>query len=192
MKNKEIRERLEKILPENRYEHTLSVAKLAAKLAKKYGEDPKKAKKAGLLHDCAKGSEQIYFEKYEDKYSLNQAFFQEKVKLHSYLGYIVAKEEYGVLDEDILNAIKYHTTGRMAMSKLEKIIYVADAVDYTRKYSGVEKLRDLAFEDLDLALIEVMNKSLIYIIDNKMLCDIETVEARNYYIMKELNIRGKK
>lgn len=192
MKNKEIKARLEKILNKNRYEHTLSVAKLGAKLAKTYGEDPKKAKKAGLLHDCAKGSEQIYFEKYEDMYDLDQAFFQDKVKLHSYLGYIVAKEEYGVLDEDILNAIKYHTTGRVEMSKLEKIIYVADAVDYTRKYAGVEELRNLAFEDLDLALIEIMNNSLIYIIKNKMICDIETVKARNYYIMKELEIRGKK
>ena len=127
----EIKEKLKESLSKSRYEHTLGVANTATCLAMRYEYDLEKAYLAGLLHDCAKAT--------PDKDKLRECrennipiTRQEELLphlLHAKLGEFKAKNEYGIDDPEILNAIKFHTTGRVNMSLLEKIIFVADYIE---------------------------------------------------------------
>ena len=106
--------------------------------------------------------------------------------IHSYLGALFAREFYGIDDEDILNAITYHTTGRANMSDLEKIIFLADYIEPLRNFDGVERARELANKDLDAAMYFALNNTLKFLVERDNYIVVETVLARNYY--KEMNI----
>ena len=153
---KEIRDRI----GEKRFLHTLRVRDTAIELAKIHNVDLESAEVAGFLHDCA----QI---------------------IHSYLGALYARELYGIEDEDILNAITYHTTGRANMSDLEKIIFLADYIEPMRNFDGVERARHLAKKDLDAAMYFALNNTLKFLVEHDTYIVPTTVIARNYY--KELN-----
>ena len=122
---------LESELAYGRFVHTLDVASTAAGLAMCYGADLDKAETAGLLHDCTKCMNLSKMLKICDKAGLNLSDFERNSVslLHSKAGAVLAQAKYGVKDEDILNAIRYHTTGRPGMSLLEKIIFVADYIE---------------------------------------------------------------
>ena len=148
-------EKLKEILSEKRFRHSLGVAKEAKRLAKLYGADEEKAYTAGLLHDCAKGysiEEQI---KLCDKLNvkLDESLRICPPVIHGFLGAEVAKKEYGISDDEILQSIKYHTVGRAGMSLLEKIIYIADMTEENRDFDGVDELRDAVNKDLNEALL---------------------------------------
>jgi len=87
-----------------------------------------------------------------------------------------------IKDKGIFNAIAYHTTGRKNMTLLEKIIYLADYVEPLRKYPGVEELRELAFKDMDIALIKSFDITIKYVIDKGQMLHLNTIEGRNYLI----------
>ncbi len=165
MDKEEIILHLEKILNPQRFSHTINVANCAVSLAQIHGEDTEKAYLAGLLHDCAKCysadelSEKIksYGIKLDDTSKKSPQLW------HSYVGACEAKSIYGVCDDDILNAVYYHTIGRQNMSKLEKIIYLADAIEPSRSYSGVEELRKLSKISLDEAVLEYTKRSIEFI-----------------------------
>lgn len=156
---KYIEEDLKSKLSENRFKHSLRVADYCVKLARIYGENEKRAYLAGLIHDCAKGLEEFYVLKNivdSDILDSNRDSFY---LLHSNIGEKVAKKIYGINDEKILNAIKYHTTGRANMSLLEKIIFISDKIEPNRDYKDVENLRKIADEDIDLAIIRFLYDS---------------------------------
>ena len=125
----ELRKTIEQELSSKRYQHTLGVSYTAACLAMAHDADMDHAMIAGLLHDCAKplkGEEQITF---CEKYHLEISEVERQnpsALLHAKVGAHLAQTRYGVTNPDILNAIKYHTTGRPKMCKLEKILYIAD------------------------------------------------------------------
>lgn len=149
---KEIMPYIEEHLKPSRLEHTLNVTKVAKEMAERFGEDVYKAEIAALLHDMAK---------YEKKPGVNMDF------AHSKIGAEMSREIFGIEDEDILNAIAYHTTGRAGMSKLEKIIFLADAIEPGRTYPRVDEIREVAETDLDKACILSLERTIEHVRDEK-------------------------
>lgn len=159
----------------DRFTHSLGVEQTAVDLAKRYGADVSKAGLAGLLHDITK---QMDNEKLKAKFGISSP--TEKT-LHGPTAAEWLRYHGYVTDEDVLNAIRYHTTGRPAMSRLEKIIFIADAIEPGRKYPDVEILRDYAEEDLDKAVLFALERSLHTILERQSLIDPDTVAAYNDY-----------
>ena len=167
---------------EKRFNHCLRVMDTALKLNPGIEED--KVKTAAILHDCAKYNEKKYMKIYGNNIDAYQVQF--KAVLHSFLGAEVAQKEYNITDNDVLDAIRYHTTGRENMTTLEKIIYLADAIEPNRDYPGVDDIRSLAAKDFDQAILYSLNHNISYIIEKNNLIHPLTIDARNYLI-KEKN-----
>lgn len=180
----ELRKAMRAVQDSARYEHTLGVAYTAACLASLYGEDTKKAMRAGLLHDCAKcidSKEKLFL---CEKYGLEVNAFERRNPslVHAKLGAKLAEVTYDVADEDILNAIRYHTTGRPCMSLLEKIIFTADYIEPGRtKASHLTQIRQLAFSDLDKAVVMILQNTLAYLERCQEEIDPATRETLAYY-----------
>ena len=174
--------RLLEDIGKKRYDHSLRVAKLAEKLANIYKVDSKNAYIAGLLHDCAKYNEKKYLDLLNIDYKNYPVFSINGPVLHSFLGADLAKKVYNTSNEDILSAIKYHTTGKNNMTDFEKIIFIADAVEEGRKYDGVDAIRELAFVNLDKAVLTILDNNIKFLISKKALINPLSFEARNYII----------
>ena len=181
----ELRKAMEQELSSKRYLHTLGVSYTAACLAMAHGADMESAMTAGLLHDCAKplkGEEQIALcEKHQldisDVERLNPSAL-----LHAKVGAYLAQSRYGVTVPDILNAIKYHTTGRPKMSKLEKILYIADYIEPGRKHvADLEQIRQMAYQDLDATMARILENTLAYLKTTDGQIDTMTEETYQYY-----------
>ena len=184
-----ISKKLMKELDEDRYRHTQGVMYTSAALAMRYGADLKKALLAGLLHDCAKcipGHTKI---RMCEKYNLEISEIERKNPslLHAKLGAYLAKDKYDIEDEEILMAIRSHTTGRPGMSLLEKIVYIADYIEPMRyKASRLPEIRKLAFEDLDECMYEILKDTLEYLEEDSA-DDIEPTSKEAYIYYKELH-----
>ena len=180
----EMREKLKEKLPAKRFEHSLGVEYTAGTMAFVHGVDYEKALIAGLLHDCAKyvpNDKKI--SKCEKRGILiSECEYKNPELLHAKLSAVYAKEKYGVTDEDILSAITYHTTGRPAMTTLEKIVYIADYMEPGRKeLPNMMDVRYLAFEDIDKCLYRILRDSLVYLKAQDMPIDQTTEETYQYY-----------
>lgn len=188
----DINKQLEKMLPKKRFKHSLNVANTSIKLSKIYNYDKEKAYLAGMIHDCAK-----YLNKEEVKYYVAKYKIElddlEKNNLalsHSIIGCYIAKYEFKIEDEEIISAVKYHTTGKSNMNLLEKILYIADLIEEDRSFPGVELLRELTYEgSLDEALLISFNNTIKFVIDNQQLIHPRTIEARNYLMQQKLVLR---
>ena len=175
---------LEQELNYKRFIHTLSVAGTAASLAMCYGADVQKAEMAGLLHDCAKCIDVRKMQRLCEKAGLEISPYEKNSGslLHSKAGSVLAAEKYGYTDPDLLNAIRYHTTGRPGMSLLEKIIFVADYIEpgrYTAQNLSV--IRKMAFEDIDEALLKILYDTLVYLNSTGNPVDPMTQKTYDYY-----------
>ena len=176
MKNIEfMKEYLEENLVKGRYLHTLGVVETAKDLAKRYGVDIKKAEIAALAHDIAKNLSSEQLLKIVDEKNTRELW-------HSIVGPIVARERFGIVDEEILSAIRWHTTGKENMSKLDKIIYLADMIEPSRDFSMVEELRNDSKDDLDKAMLNALTYTIKYLLEKGCLIDVNTVKARNYLL----------
>ena len=179
----EIKEYLQKNLKPSRYEHILGVAETAKKLASVYGVDENKAEIAGLAHDVAKNlsrEEMLQIIK-ENNISLSLVEENNLNLWHSVIAPIVAKNELQINDEEILESLRWHTTGKENMSVLEKIIYIADMIEPGRRmFDGLEEIRSATFENLDKGVYVGLTHSIKYILDNDHLIDENTIRARNY------------
>ncbi len=180
-----IRKAMEKELDAKRYEHTLGVAYTAASMAMCYDVDVNCAIVAGLLHDCAKC---ISHEKKisiceKRKLHITETERKNPSLLHAKVGSILAMEEYDVDDIDIVNAIMNHTTGRPGMSALEKIIFIADYIEPGRnKAKNLAQIRKMAFENLDCALIKILQDTLEYLEESEEDIDTKTKETYEFYV----------
>lgn len=174
------------ISPE-RYIHSINVSTTAKKLAEFYHYDSSKAETAGLVHDCARDIDRSLQVKYLAEEGINADDLTLSVKelLHGPAAVHICRSVFGIEDEEILMAVRYHTTGREDMSLLEKIIYLSDFIEPGRSFDGVEELRRLAFEDLDRALLLAFNLSIKYILSMNGLIQMNTILSRNY-LLKEL------
>ena len=149
-----IRESLASLLHPDRYQHSLSVALTSACLAMRYGVDVERAYLAGLLHDCEKYGAESYLDRAKEAgIEITDTELESPGLLHAPLGAYYAKERYGVTDEEILSAIRYHTIGRAAMTMLEKIVYLADYIEPLRTgLKDLDAIRAVSFTDIDRAI----------------------------------------
>ncbi|MBR4980946.1 MAG: bis(5'-nucleosyl)-tetraphosphatase (symmetrical) YqeK [Lachnospiraceae bacterium] len=183
-----IRKQLIKALDSKRYEHTQGVAYTSAALAMRYGEDIRKAELAGLLHDCAKcldNEKKINICKKND-ISISDAEQRNPFLLHAKVGGHLAKTKYKIDDEDIINAILYHTTGRPGMSLLEKIVYIADYIEPGRDHEpNLDEVRSLSFQDLDEALLRILEDILVHLKESSKEIDPMTQMTYEFYKRKQ-------
>ncbi|MCD8326200.1 MAG: bis(5'-nucleosyl)-tetraphosphatase (symmetrical) YqeK [Lachnospiraceae bacterium] len=182
---RKLRKKMRKVQDEPRYEHTLSVAYTAANLAAVYGEDVDKALRAGMLHDCAKCLPDHDKLELCKKYHIRVTDMERRNPslVHAELGACLAKDTYEETDQDVLNAISSHTTGRPGMSLLEKIVFVADYIEPGRtKAAHLREIRKLAFEDIDQAVIRILQDTLEYLSKAKSDIHPGTQLTLNYYL----------
>ncbi|MST80809.1 HD domain-containing protein [Lachnospiraceae bacterium Oil+RF-744-WCA-WT-13] len=176
--------KLQKALTENRYRHTLGVTYTACALAMVYGEDLDAARTAGLLHDCAKcipNSEKISICK-KKQLDVTEFELDHPVLLHAKLGVFVAQNEYGITDTGILDAIRWHTTGKPDMTLLEKIVFISDYIEPNRtKQPHLAEIRKTAFADIDLCLYMILKDTVEYLSENPKSMDTMTTSAYEYY-----------
>ena len=181
----EIYQDVQKRLSEYRFTHSIGVAKKAKELAKIYGVDEKVAEKVGIAHDLAKELSDTEMLNYanSNNIEIDEIEKNQPDLLHGKIAADIAKKEYG-FNEDMQNAIRWHTTGRTNMSKLEKIIYIADKTEENRKGDrfDLEKSRALSKQDLDKTIIFLMDEFIIYGIKNERIIHPCSVSARNYLL----------
>ena len=155
---------------------------MAQDLAQIYEVDEEKAYIAGLTHDCAKYNEEKYIEKLNIDISTYNVISLKDPVLHSFIGAEVAKKVYNISDKDILDAIRYHTTGKESMTILEKIIFIADAIEPRRDFEGINNIRDASRKDLDKTMLMLLDSSIIFLISKKAIINPLSFIARNYLI----------
>lgn len=177
-------------ISERRWKHSLRVLDTALELGKIYGGDQNQITRAALLHDCAKIRDKSLLLKKAKSFGiiLDEIMLKNKELIHGPLGARIAEKEFQVRDKDVLDAIRYHTTGRASMSKLEKIIFLADIIEAERDYPGVEDIRKLAYIDINKAIILSIDLTLEFLIREKLLISKDTIEARNY-LKIEIEVR---
>ena len=182
----QMREKLKKVLTEKRYNHSLGVMQTAVELANHYGADPHKAAVAGLLHDCAKNySEQDMFSLCEEyKVEIDDTSRHATGLIHGFLGAEIARNCYGITDPEIYDAIYYHTIGKPDMPLLTKIIYISDGIEPGRNFEGVERIRDMVFDDIDRALVLQTDYTIHSVINRGGLLHANTIDTRNFYLKK--------
>lgn len=172
-----LRERLDDF----RFEHSMAVARQSVVLAERFGEDKEKAYVSGLLHDICKNlkrEEQLQF------FSTSAIMLTETEKKspkvwHAISGAQFLKDNLKITDQDIINAVRYHTTGRAGMSKLEKIIYIADLTGLDRTYPDVDVLRKIVEESLDEGLIYALKFTVTSLISKEQPIHPDTLNAYN-------------
>ncbi|MBU3072996.1 bis(5'-nucleosyl)-tetraphosphatase (symmetrical) YqeK [Clostridium estertheticum] len=184
---KEILDYIKKNLKESRFKHSVSVSKTAIELATIYGQNIEKARIAGLVHDCAKNlaDEQLIKMATDHNIELDEVSRQSPQIIHGLVGSIIARDVMEIHDEDILNSIKYHTTGRRDMSILEKIIFISDYIEPLRTFNGKDEVRRLSKVNLDVAVILCLENTIKYVISQKRLLHIDTIYARNYLLSEK-------
>lgn len=180
MNREEALQIVRKQMPEHRYIHTLGVTDSAVKLAEKYGANVRKAELAGIFHDYAK---------YRSKEEMMNVIKSEKMPKellsyhselwHAPVGAYLVKKEVNITDEEVLAAIKYHTTGRAGMSTLEKVVFLADYIEPNRSFPGVEKIRELSVTSLNMAVFAAVKNTIQFLLSKNRLVYPKTIETYN-------------
>ncbi|MDO4545377.1 MAG: bis(5'-nucleosyl)-tetraphosphatase (symmetrical) YqeK [Bacillota bacterium] len=176
---RDIEDYLKKNLKEMRLQHTYAVAEEAEKLARRYGEDMERARLAALFHDMFRGVSPAALNLYIKHLGLPERYKDNPNLAHGKIAARIMERDYGITDRDVINAVAYHTTGRAGMSKLEKILFLADAIEPGRCYPTVEETRAIAYEDLDRACISSLERTIEYIRGRGDYLDPDTIEARD-------------
>lgn len=181
---KQIRESLKKQLKDTRYLHSEGVEEVAVDLALIYGYDMERARLAGLLHDCAKylTDEELLAECRRNNLPVSAVERACAFLLHAKVGALYARTRYGVTDDQILDSITYHTTGRPGMTLLEKIIFTADYIEpYRRVLPRINEIRSAAYSDLDQAVLMILDNTLRYLKESNAEIDTLTEDTYHYY-----------
>ena len=175
---------IEKNLSDKRRAHVYGVVETAKLLAEKYGCDIDKAETAALFHDMFRSTPVEVLNMYVRQLNLDKAYLDNANLAHGPIAAVIMERDYGIDDQDLLNAVKYHTTGRAGMSVLEKVIYLADAIEPGRNYPDVDKARKLAEESLEKACLFSMEHSIDYIRERGLFLHEDTIKARDYLLEK--------
>ena len=180
------------MMGKKRYTHSCNVADMCVKLAEVHGGDVKKAYLAVILHDCRKeaDAETQRKEMMASGYYVDPAELASKSTWHGVAAAYYLREELGITDEDVLNAVRYHTVARAAMSKLEKIVYLGDLVSAERDFPDVEKYRAYALKDLDDGMYRALKWSIGNLSENDRKIPVSTIEAFNYYMDRRIKKKG--
>lgn len=182
-------EKIQAAMSEKRFQHVLGVEKAALFLAETYGASKEKASVAALTHDYAKERSDEEFKQTIRDYGYDSDLLHWNNAIwHGLLGAELVKQELGITDESILQAIRLHTTGAAQMTLLDKIIYVADYIEPGRDIPGVEKARAIAREDLDEAVAYETKHTLAHLIDIEAPVYPKTIETYNRWVAKKEEI----
>lgn len=177
-------------MPAARWQHTQGVMTTAVWLAHKYGADPHKADIAAILHDVAKYWPTAKMEPIICEHNMLPDLLEHDKQLwHAPVGAYVAQYDYGIRDEEILQAIKYHTSGRKQMTLLDKVVCLADYIEPGRHFPGVEHIRQLAETDLTAALVAGFDSTIRFLLEHHRQIFPLTIIARNG-LLAELTERG--
>ena len=184
-RNAEFLEEIKKRLNPDRLYHSLNVADEAKKLAKHYGADEQKAFTAGLLHDILKNtpdSELLqYFER--NGIMLTETERASRKTWHAMAGAAFLRRELHVTDEDILSAVRWHTTGRAGMTLLDKVLFIADFISADRDYPGVERMREKAYVSLEDAMLEGLQFTINELVENAWPVHEDSIRAYNELVI---------
>ncbi|KPB05076.1 bis(5'-nucleosyl)-tetraphosphatase (symmetrical) YqeK [Bacillus sp. CHD6a] len=172
-------------LTERRYVHTVGVMETAIKLAERYDVDKEKAELAAIFHDYAK---------FRDKEEMRRIIIDQKMPhdllqfhdelWHAPVGAYLVEKEAGITDNEVLEAIRCHTSGKINMTTLDKVLYVADYIEPGRDFPGVDQVRDSAKSSLDVAVIQAMKNTMTYLITRNQPVYPDTFHAYNDMTMK--------
>lgn len=164
----------------SRLAHTEGVVKTGEWLAKKYGSDPQKTRIAAICHDIARNLSTEKLDRYVEEYRLGQEFLGRPNLSHGKVATVLMRRDFGIDDEEILDAVSYHTTGRQGMTTLDKVVFLADVIEPGRTQPGVEIIRELAEEDLDLACLRAIEDTIEYLEEQGSYLDEDTLMAREF------------
>jgi len=176
---------VKKQITEKRYIHTLGVMETAIQLAEKYGADTKKAETSAIFHDYAKFRPLNEMRQIIVEQQFDPRLLQFNPELwHAPVGAYLVQAEVGITDPEILDAIRYHTSGRIGMKLLDKIIYLADYIEPGRMFPGVEDARELAQISLDKALVYSVRNTIQFLLSRNQTVYPDTIDFYNDLIMK--------
>ncbi len=166
-----------------RYAHSVRVARLADRLAQRHGEDPARARLAGMLHDLARlySAQTLVAECVRRRMPIDAFEARHPIVLHARLGAEFARERFGIADEAVLSAIRRHTLAAADMSPLDTIVYLADALEPGRNFEKREALEALAFDDLEGAMAAVLRSTIGYLRGRELEAAPQTLAALHAY-----------
>ncbi len=187
MEREKALEVVKKQLTEHRYQHTLGVMETAIELSERFNADVKKAETAAIFHDYAKfrpkdEMKQIII----DQHMPSDLLIHNTELWHAPVGAYLVKTEVGIEDEEILDAIRFHTSGREEMTQLEKVIFVADYIEPGRHFPGVEEGRELAKQDLNDALIYALRNTIMFLAKKNHAIYPDTLRTYNFLIFEKM------
>lgn len=186
-----IKAKLKTELKPSRYEHSLRVYETALELAEHYCLPKEKIALAAILHDCGRkiAVEDSIAKAKELGLEIDFAEEHQPILLHQKLGAYFAEHEYGVTDDEILEAIRRHSVGGKNLSEIVKVIYLADLVELGRKFPGAEDLRTATWNSLDEGMLAAYVHTIKFLLDTKQLVHPDCVEGYNQLLSKDL-VRG--
>ena len=191
-KEKELKELALSLLTEKRYRHTQGVRETAGLMCERFGGEyendeimslSEKADLAVCFHDIFRGRPVSELDELADRYGIPERYKGNPNLAHGKLAAAAMKDDYGIEDEDVINAVSYHTTGRENMTLLEKIVFLADAIEPNRDYPGVVRLRQLAETDLDASCLASLEGTIGFLESSGMKeseIDQDTIRARDW------------
>jgi predicted HD superfamily hydrolase involved in NAD metabolism len=190
MNRKQLIESVKKQMPASRWEHTLGVMETAVLLARSYEADADKAHLAAVLHDVCK----YWPVKDQGDVILDHGLpadllDYDKEIWHAHAGAFIAQRDYGVNDEEVLDAIRYHTTGRQHMTLLDKVVCLADYIEPGRDFPGVHTIREIAEHSVERALLAAFDGTIRLLLEKGRKVYPLTIEARNS-LVDELKLNG--
>lgn len=182
----EMKTTLEQALPHKRFQHSLYVYETALKMGKHFHGNLEKIGIAALLHDCGREIPTRDSLMYAITHNIPMDFVEEHqpILLHAKLGRYFARDKYGVADPEILDAIAQHTTGAPHMSQTSMIVYLADLLEPTRDFKGIKELREVAGQDLELAMLKAMEHTMQYLLTYDLLVHPDCLEGYNQLAAK--------
>jgi len=179
--------KVKKIMTRERYHHSWQVSKVAEEMAEYYHISAEKAKILGLIHDCAKDYSIADLKELMNKYNIHLSQIEKNIPglWHAYVGAEVARELFKVQDQEMLEAIKFHSTASSNLGLLGKIVYIADKIEPGREMQKLPKIRELVWRDIDQAMLELLNQGLRHLISRNLLIHPKTLQARNRIIFEQ-------
>lgn len=185
-----IEEYIDRNFSDKRRVHTYGVRDTALKLAEKYGCDMYKTEVAALLHDLYRGVGSDVLNYHVKHLGLDKKYLNNPNLAHGPVAADMIQRDFGITDREVIDAVRYHTTGRPAMSLLDKIIYTSDATEPGRNYPGVENLRETLKKDLDKACLLSLKKTIDFVVSEGHFLDPMT-KAAEEYLENEINKKEK-
>lgn len=187
----QIKHKVKKNLSEKRYLHTLRVTELARQLARTYGASEIHVQKAALIHDYLKETPnhelQSIIESTDDPLDI---LAYHPVLWHGPAAAIIAEKEFDIHEPSIIEAVRYHTTGRAQMDLIEEIVFIADYMEPARSFPGIEEVREAATKSIEQAISLALGNSIRYLIHQKATIHPQTFQAYNAYVSTSISEYG--